>query len=402
MIRFLFTYIFIFTIYISYSQIDTLISSNFNGCTVGDVNRNIIGSYNGNIFSACTSCGVDDIGLELNGADNIEYSNTLDLNSIEEFTMSFYILPTNRTGIDRQELISHRMTCDRDSSFFIRYTPVTTELTVEFAVDNQDVRELTAFLDVESCWYHVTITHNLNFARIYVNDVLQDEVSFVRPFIFSKQATLKIGDSPCVGTNIGRFEGLIDEFLILNYFSDESEVIASNVRMDDIISRDTTIFEGESVDIKTGPSCADDIKWSPFLGLSDSTLLAPVATPDTSTTYLLTLDYGSCVTQDSIRISVVDENVSCTNLLLPNAFTPNGDGVNDEYGISSIFLIEELITFEIFDKWGSLMFVTSEKEGKWDGNFGGKSVDPGMYLYKIRYTCKGAEQINTGSFAVVN
>lgn len=400
----------LFSCMIGYSQIDntlgdTLFINSYNICTLEDQSNNIAGTFNGNLPNACV-CGVNEtMGLRLNGDDNyIEYPGE-SINAILDttFSLSFYIRPSNRDSIFTQVILSHRKTCDRDSSFSFEYFPRASQFVVQFSQDDfTPALELVADINPNDCWYYVTLVKNDNIARLYIGEELADEIRFSRPFSLSEDAQLKIADSPCINANIHRFDGSFDDLVIRKGALNGSQIGLLDFRPDKILSRDTTIFIGEELDIKSSPTCSGLIRWSPVDGLSDFTRIDPTAKPDTTITYTLTLDYTTCITSDSIRVNVVSENISCTQLLLPGAFTPNGDGINDSYGISSVFLVEDLISFEIFDKWGSMMFRSEDKNGQWDGTFNNKQIDPGMFFYKVRYLCKGKEQINTGSFALIN
>ena len=102
---------------------------------------------------------------------------------------------------------------------------------------------------------------------------------------------------------------------------------------------------------------------------------------------------------DDVIINVVDRDiVSCSDLLLPNTFTPNGDGINDNFGISNPFLIEQLISFEIFDKWGGRLFQTNDITGTWDGRRLDSGVEVGnsSYVYRVSYICEGNNELITG------
>jgi gliding motility-associated-like protein len=111
---------------------------------------------------------------------------------------------------------------------------------------------------------------------------------------------------------------------------------------------------------------------------------------------------GNCNTTDQITINVIDPNdLDCANLLLPNAFTPNNDQLNDRFGISSKFLIDELEYFEIYDRWGGKMWTATSKTDTWDGSFNGQSVNTGMYIYKVKYTCTGQEFVKVDNFSVI-
>lgn len=87
-------------------------------------------------------------------------------------------------------------------------------------------------------------------------------------------------------------------------------------------------------------------------------------------------------------------------VFVPNAFTPNGDGRNEIYRISNPFAID-LISFEIYDRWGSRVFATENALDGWDGNFKGQQMNPGVLLYRIRFRCDGQEEIAFGSFTLI-
>jgi gliding motility-associated-like protein len=113
-------------------------------------------------------------------------------------------------------------------------------------------------------------------------------------------------------------------------------------------------------------------------------------------------DITGCTARDSIEINVIDPSqLNCNEVFLPNAFTPNGDGLNDVYGISNPYAIPELITFEIFDRWGERVFATRDAFQTWDGAYRGQEVNSGVFLYKVRYLCQGEEIVLTGSITLM-
>jgi gliding motility-associated-like protein len=112
--------------------------------------------------------------------------------------------------------------------------------------------------------------------------------------------------------------------------------------------------------------------------------------------------YESCTATDTVRISVINpDEIECGNVPLPNAFTPNGDGRNDVFFISNPFALEVLQAFEIFDRWGNLMFSTNDVRDAWDGLYRGNAVNPGLYMYKIKYTCQGQDLLKSGSIMLI-
>jgi len=117
--------------------------------------------------------------------------------------------------------------------------------------------------------------------------------------------------------------------------------------------------------------------WVPITGLNDPSITNPIASPQVSITYQINVtDTDGCVKTDSIFIGVYDP------IFIPTAFTPNGDGLNE------VFRIPPTITFNltrlaVFDRWGKMIFETSDITQGWDGTFQGTPCDVGTYVYII-------------------
>jgi gliding motility-associated-like protein len=69
---------------------------------------------------------------------------------------------------------------------------------------------------------------------------------------------------------------------------------------------------------------------------------------------------------------------------LPTAFTPNGDGLNDEVQPYLIGM-KGLISFSVFNRWGNLVFRTSTYGKTWNGKFQGVDQNPGVYVWIVEY-----------------
>ncbi len=103
--------------------------------------------------------------------------------------------------------------------------------------------------------------------------------------------------------------------------------------------------------------------------------------------------------RDTLTLTL-DAN-SCCDLFLPNAFSPNGDGINDILSIKTDHRFSHVM-FEIFDRWGKLVFSTNQTSVGWDGAFLGTPVDLGVYHYYIRYTCDdGKTRFKKGDITLI-
>lgn len=99
-------------------------------------------------------------------------------------------------------------------------------------------------------------------------------------------------------------------------------------------------------------------------------------------------DQNGCTAEDEIYIKVNTK----PKFFLPNAFSPNGDRLNDKISISVGVEIAEINEFTIYDRWGNLIYreedipLGQESFIDWDGTFGGEICLPGVYVYKIKAT----------------
>ena len=71
------------------------------------------------------------------------------------------------------------------------------------------------------------------------------------------------------------------------------------------------------------------------------------------------------------------------SLLVPTAFTPNGDGRNDVFRVANLSF-QKLIEFRVFNRWGQEVYSTTDNNGGWDGTWKGVAQDMGIYTYIIR------------------
>ena len=122
-------------------------------------------------------------------------------------------------------------------------------------------------------------------------------------------------------------------------------------------------------------SGADTWQWEPAEFLDNATISSPVARPLVTTEFFVTgFLNGGCKAIDSIEIQV-DGNV-----LFPNIFSPNGDGVNDLWEIPSFESYSDCF-LSIFDRSGRRVFEQKGYSNDWDGRYGGKLLPEGVYYY---------------------
>lgn len=92
---------------------------------------------------------------------------------------------------------------------------------------------------------------------------------------------------------------------------------------------------------------------------------------------------GDCVIRDSITISEVPFNCGC-KIYVPNVFSPNNDGINDEFRpLSPCELLDYELT--VFDRWGQMAFHSVNAGESWDGSGKGRPMERGTYVYILQY-----------------
>jgi gliding motility-associated-like protein len=97
-------------------------------------------------------------------------------------------------------------------------------------------------------------------------------------------------------------------------------------------------------------------------------------------------DYKGCKGYDTGTITVVRPLKS----IMPTGFTPNSDNLNDGFGLPDVFDVQ---SFEVFDRWGGMVFKGSETTPRWDGKINGEFLPSGVYTYTIQAKLKGTDQI---------
>ncbi len=125
--------------------------------------------------------------------------------------------------------------------------------------------------------------------------------------------------------------------------------------------------------------------WSPSNGLDNPKVSNPSASPFETTTYtVIVKNEIGCATKDSITINVTTANGE-NGYKLASAFTPNGDNINDCFGLKYWGGVKTL-QFEIYNRWGNRVFYTNDPSACWDGTFKGIPQLPGAFIYQIRAT----------------
>jgi gliding motility-associated-like protein len=352
-------------------------------------------------------CGVESNALRFDGlTTNVLFIGPAVFDNFKTgpFAVSFYFKPSNQVGNATLDILSKRGGCNADSTFAIRYTPVSNQISVELSENINNRSVIVQRLDFNRCWQHIVVVREFQRLSLYVNGRLVQSSYAPKRVNITNAAPLRLAGSPCLTTTDRRFAGFIDELRIYNRPLTDDDVTALFRSPDRIANQDTIMFLGSTINVRATRTCAPDLKWTPAADVRDPNLGQTVITPKKGGIfkYILTMKEAQCTSVDTLKVTVIDPaTLACDNIFLPKAFTPNGDGQNDFFFISNPYAIPTLLDFEIFDAWGAKMFYTTDKFAKWDGTFAGKTLNPGVYVWKARFECNNETKANFGSVTII-
>jgi gliding motility-associated-like protein len=163
--------------------------------------------------------------------------------------------------------------------------------------------------------------------------------------------------------------------------------VVSNLITLHVLSVPVITITGEPISSKPGSTQltatilgdTGSFSWSPSSTLSDISILNPIATPLFTTKYTLRVTgQDGCQSQKDYTIKI-DRRIS-----IPNAFTPNGDGLNDVFRAIYGSDISQ-VSLTVYNRWGQLVFVDNGSNKSWDGTISGQTQPSGTYVWYFSY-----------------
>ena len=400
---FLFSFVLVFNALTAQQVSDKLEAYfSFDACKGIDDSGN--GSSGALIGGIDCYCGMGDSSFHFDGVDDAIYfvGPFSDVFTTSDFTVSFYMkAPEGQQQGGSQLVMAKQENCSSKRAFWVRFAGKTRKITSGISENDTLLVTVTADLDPGPCWQYITLTRSNQRYSLYINGVLKDQKNSAARVDLTTTAVLKVGEPICPLDQ--PFKGEIDELRFHSKALSVEEINRYNLSADRILNSDTLIYLGNSFQIKTSAPCADQYLRSPATSVDDLTSANPIITPEAPTVYTITIVHENCQATDTIHVQVIDpDTLDCSKIFIPNAFTPGGSpGRNDVFGISNPFAVNDFISFEIFDRWGGRVFNAQDPFETWDGNFQNKPTNPGVFLYRLRYRCKGEEKVKTGNLTLL-
>lgn len=172
-------------------------------------------------------------------------------------------------------------------------------------------------------------------------------------------------DNGCTGTS-EPIQAFVYEAPVINAFPDTVYVndgALALLEVEVVVGDDVNFSWTPAADVNC-PTCATTLAYS---------------VGEENTFYVVGEENGCISAPDSV-IVIMSES----ELIIPNAFTPNDDGLNDAFNIlNPIFY--PIFSFEIYNRWGQQVFATSDVTRGWDGTYDGRDQEIGMYIWMVTY-----------------
>ena len=239
-----------------------------------------------------------------------------------------------------------------------------------FSLDNPDIpvhtKQVTDVLCSDSC-----------IGRIHIRYNLADTIS-----------------SPALDTLL---TGLCPGTYILNLSSSgcpltDTTIITRNHTLDSLHAWADRyeIYLGESIQLHADlghEASGISYSWEPAIDFDHPETAHPWVTPSVADPlYTVTVSTpDGCSASDTVRLHCTDIDCGTGDFFIPNAFTPNGDGINDRLCFNADIVTEFRIS--IFNRWGQCVYQSTDAAECWDGTFRNAPCLPGVYTYTCHIRC---------------
>lgn len=160
---------------------------------------------------------------------------------------------------------------------------------------------------------------------------------------------------------------------------------------------DSSISKGDEIELQGYSPSGVFYSWTPVSSIDNSTLANPVARPQETTQYVLTMtDVNGCTNTDSVVITVLND----FKLLIYNLVTPDNNGKNDYWKVTNIDYYPDALV-QIFNSWGKLVYEKSNYQNDWQGTYKEDQLPDGTYYYVISFPGANTETNYKGSITLL-
>lgn len=169
-----------------------------------------------------------------------------------------------------------------------------------------------------------------------------------------------------------------------------------------ISASQTLIDPGQNVQLEVdllNGATDGSYSWTPNTDITCTNCSNPTVSPEDNITYVVGVTTADgCTATDSISIEIIEP---CAEFFLPNTFTPNGDGENDEFCFFGQECVESY-HLVVFNRWGEIVFESKDEAECWNGEFNDQALNTGSFAFKLMITStEGEEVIKSGKITLI-
>ncbi len=194
-----------------------------------------------------------------------------------------------------------------------------------------------------------------------------------------------------VQNTTGLFSGLVANTYMVDITDSHNCTTIDSVKVNEPDSVQITVTPdpvevklGESLQLQTSNNQQGTVtyNWQPSFGLSCYDCAAPVFSGNYSVKYTVSMSTGAgCTGTSTVDVSVLP----LYDVFIPNIFTPNGDGTNDEWKIFGNIPGIKQLNVTVFNRWGEKVFESNDINFAWNGIYKGEFAQPGVYSYVAKF-----------------
>lgn len=162
----------------------------------------------------------------------------------------------------------------------------------------------------------------------------------------------------------------------------------------------SVIVTGNSTTLTYLGAPGSNVVWYPIGSTTPATGYTVTASPVKPTTYTAVASQGACSEKATILVEAYTAGCIEKDVFVPNTFTPNGDGQNDLLYVRGLKV--DIIYFAVYNRWGEMVFETTDKTKGWDGIYKGRPADVGVFGWYLKVKClNGEETFKKGNVTLI-
>lgn len=223
------------------------------------------------------------------------------------------------------------------------------------------------------------------------NYLLQAYNPFFKTYLWQDGST----DSVFLATSEGTFFVTATDYCN-NIYTDTIRIKKKDFKID--LGKDDAICRNEEI-ILSVPAGFISYSWKPDYRITNITPYKVSVKPDINTAYIVGAEvFSGCTLHDTINLKV---EICPEYIYFPNSFTPNNDGLNETFKPLVSGALEKY-ELTLYNRWGQLVFKTTNKNSGWEGKIKGISQDVGVYVWKCLYKFYNKpEKLSKGTVAII-